>query len=423
MLDIKFIRENPEIVRQAIADKHVDLDLNRLLEVDKKLLQLKQQTDEYLTRQNKLSSTIAAETDKEAVKRQAKEWADLIARNNEIKRPLDEEFRALMAKTPTIPMATAPKGKGDADNVVIKTAGQIPAFDFDILDHVDIMEANRWWEPKVARVCGTRLVALKGELMEYEMALWQFALHFCIKKGFTPLSVPALTFSEALFGTGFFPFETEQIYELPKDNQYLVGTAEPVLNAIHAGEILQGKDLPILYTGFSPCFRRESGAAGKDTRGLYRVHQFYKVEQYIICKNDGEESAKWHQFLLNNTEEILAALELPYQIVECCTGDMGVGKYRMNDVETWRPCLKKYGETHSCSTLLDWQARRTNLRYRDNKTGKVMYAHTLNNTGLATPRIFVALLENHQQADGRISIPKAVRPYMGGREFIGKKFR
>jgi seryl-tRNA synthetase len=222
----------------------------------------------------------------------------------------------------------------------------------------------------------------------------------------------------AFLGTGHFPAGREQVYHLPEDDLFLAGTAEVVVNAIHAGETLQEADLPILYGAFSPCFRREAGASGKDTRGLIRVHQFMKVEQYVLCRNDPDESAHWHQKLLQISEEIVQALELPYRVVDVCTGDMGAGKVRQFDVETWVPSEQKYRETHSCSTLYDWQARRTNLRYRD-REGTMRYCHTLNNTAIATPRILVPLLENHQQRDGTIRIPAALRPYLGAAKVLG----
>ena len=422
MLDIKFIRENPEIVKQAVADKCLTVDIDHLLALDKEIIQTKQIMEAEAAKRNALSKEMAGASPerREEIKALSKQSGSLVSELTEKLTPLEEEFKALMALTPTIPAADVPKGKTDEDNVVIRQVGEKPVFDFEPLDHVELMEKNGWADfTNIPKVCGTRTYAIKGELVQYEIALWQFTLNKLAAAGFTPISVPSLTFEQALYATGQFPFDKEAVYSLPKDNQYLAGTAEVILNSIHAGELLNEADLPIMYAGISPCFRREAGSAGKDTRGLFRVHQFTKVEQYILCKADIAESEKMHQFILNNTEEILQALELPYQVVACCTGDMGAGKYRMNDVETWSVSQQRYRETHSCSTLLDWQARRTNLRYRNAQTGKVEYAHTLNNTGLATPRIFVMLLENHQQKDGSIRIPKALQPYMGGKEFIG----
>jgi seryl-tRNA synthetase len=227
------------------------------------------------------------------------------------------------------------------------------------------------------------------------------------------MTVPALARPQAFVATGHFPGHEEEAYEIPKDGLYLAGTGEIALTSLHSGEILEEAQLPILYAGYSPCFRREAGSAGRDVRGLLRVHQFYKLEQYVICPDDEPVSAEWHQKLLSYAEMLLRDLELPYQVVETSTGDMGLGKYRMTDLETWVPSLGKYRETHSCSTLHDWQARRANLRWRDGER-KVRFAHTLNNTALASPRILVPLLENHQQADGRVRLPAALRGLMGG---------
>ena len=231
------------------------------------------------------------------------------------------------------------------------------------------------------------------------------------------LNVPALAHRQAFVATGHFPPGEDDAFEIQRDGLYLAGTAEIVLNSLHTGEILAGSDLPLRYAGFSPCFRREAGSAGRDVRGLLRVHQFYKVEQFVICRADPQVSSHWHAQLLGNAEAILADLELPYQVVECSTGDMGVGKYRMNDIETWVPSLNRYRETHSCSSLHDWQARRANVRYRD-RDGQVRFVHTLNNTAIATPRILVPLLENHQTADGRVRLPVALQGYFGGDEFL-----
>jgi seryl-tRNA synthetase len=251
-------------------------------------------------------------------------------------------------------------------------------------------------------------------LLEQALMLW--AQRIIAEDGFTLMTVPSLAKPQAFVGTGHFPGHEEEAYEIEKDGLYLAGTGEIALTSLHSGEILEAAQLPILYAGYSPCFRREAGSAGRDVRGLLRVHQFYKLEQYVICADDEEESARWHARLLANAERLLKALEIPYQVVETSTGDMGLGKFRMNDIESWVPSLGKYRETHSCSTLHDWQARRANIRYRG-PDGKVRFAHTLNNTALASPRILVPLLENHQTEDGRVRLPEALQPLMG-REYL-----
>jgi len=246
----------------------------------------------------------------------------------------------------------------------------------------------------------------------------RFTLDYLQKKGMEIITVPAMVREAALFGTGHFPTGREQVYHLKEDDLYLSGTAEVPLTSLHSGELIPVADLPKRYGAFSPCFRREAGSAGKDVRGLMRVHQFNKVEQFVFCKNDADESARWHQELLKTSEEIVQAFELPYRIIEVCTGDMGAGKFRMHDIECYVPSEKQYRETHSCSSLHDWQARRANLRYRDTDD-QVKFVHTLNNTAVATPRILIPLLENHQLENGSIQIPKALQPYMGGKDRIG----
>ncbi|MDR2902747.1 MAG: serine--tRNA ligase [Lactobacillales bacterium] len=414
MLDIKFIRENPGIVQNAISNKNVAMDLDHLLELDKRVRDLKTRAQALLEYKNKLTAQIKdapENADLREKSRNAGREYDMLA---EALKTAEADLKELMYLVPNIPADFAPVGKNESDNKVIKVVGDKPVFDFPILDHVQLLEKNNWAEfGRITNVCGTRMYALKGNMVRYEFALYQFALNKLMQKGFMPLTVPAMAFEKAFYGTGFFPTEKENMYYLPADNLYLTGTAEVILNSIHEKEILKEEELPILYAGYAPCFRREAGAAGKDTRGLVRVHQFNKMEQYVLCQNDTRESDKWQAVLLNNIEEIIQDLELPYHIIECATGDMGVGKYRMQDIECWCPGQDKYREIGSCSTLHEWQARRTNVRYRDQKTDDVKFVHTLNCTGLVTPRLFVPLLENHQTKDGRIRIPKAMQPLMG----------
>jgi seryl-tRNA synthetase len=284
------------------------------------------------------------------------------------------------------------------------------------------MEKNNWGEmERVAQVCGSRMYAIKNELAKLELAIHMFVLDKLSDNGFTTITVPSISRQKPLYGMGYLPFASDEIYHMPADDVYLSGTAELILNSLHADEILSENDLPILYAGFSPCFRREAGASGKDTRGLVRVHQFMKTEQFIICKNDINESEAWHQKLVALSEEVLKDLEIPYQVVEICTGDMGAPKYRQFDLEAWVPSQNCYRETHSASNITEWQARRTNLRYRANSDSKVKFAHTLNNTGIATPRALVPFIENHQQEDGSVRIPAKLQPYMNGKKTIGGK--
>jgi seryl-tRNA synthetase len=421
MLDLKQIRENPEPVKRAIADKRVSLDLEALLTADQHALQLSRDLQELQEKRNQNAKLIpkATASERPELIAEGRRIGDLIAALKPAIDAAESALRALLLMVPNIPAESAPRGASEADNVVVKTVGEPTRFAFTPLDHVALLDKNGWADlARVAKVAGTRSYALKGDGVLLELSLLRFALDRLVERGFTPMSVPAFANEAAFVGTGHFPAARDQVYRIELDDKYLTGTSEVTLNALHSGEILSEADLPIRYAGISACFRREAGSAGKDVRGLIRVHQFNKVEQYVMCKNDPEESERWHQTLLQISESILQDLELPYRVVECCTGDMGLGKYKMFDVESWVPSEKLYRETHSCSNLQDWQARRSDLRYRDAQ-GKVRYCHTLNNTALATPRFLVPLLENHQQPDGSVRIPAKLQPYLGNRTSLG----
>lgn len=423
MLDIKFIRENADAVRKAIEVKREGLDLDTLLAVDKEVVALRNQMQELQTERNTTSKQIPKASNEERPALIAK-GKEIGSRMDEIKPKLAEaenKFNDLMLLVPNIPDPSVPVGTDENDNVEVKKGGKLPDFSFEPKDHVDILEANGWAEfERIAHVCGSRSYSLRNEALMLEMSMHRYAMDVLMEKGFTLTSAPAFAREAALVGTGHFPVGKDQVYYMREDELFLSGTAEVQLNSLHTGELMSEDQLPILYAGYSPCFRREAGSYGRDVRGLIRVHQFLKTEQYIICKNDPEESLKWHKKLLDTSLEIVEAFELPYRVIECCTGDMGSGKVKMYDVECWVPSEQKYRETHSCSALHDWQARRSNLRYRD-KDQKVQFCHTLNNTAVATPRILVPFLECHQREDGTVYIPEALRTYMGGREFIGGK--
>jgi seryl-tRNA synthetase len=416
MLSLQFIRDNRDAVEKAIAAKNVRLDLAALLALDGEVRAMKSEVDELRRQRNEISAGFktAPPAERPALGARAKEMS---ARAAEIETGLAEKsaaLDALMLRAPGIPWDGAPVGPDESFNTVVRTEGAVPQFGFEPLDHVALVEKNDWADlSRITQVAGARQYALKGRLALLEQALMFWAQQRLAAEGFTLMTVPALARPQAFVATGHFPGHEEEAYEIPKDELYLAGTGEIALTSLHSGEILEAAQLPILYAGYSPCFRREAGSAGRDVRGLLRVHQFLKLEQYVICQDDAEESAHWHARLLANAEGMLQALEIPYQVIETSTGDMGLGKYRMNDIESWVPSLGKYRETHSCSTLHDWQARRANLRWRD-ETRKVRFVHTLNNTALASPRILVPLLENHQQADGRVRLPAAIQPLMGG---------
>jgi seryl-tRNA synthetase len=328
---------------------------------------------------------------------------------------VNDNLQALLLRTPMIPWSGSPVGPDESANVTIKVWGEKPVFDFEIKDHVELLENRGWAEfARARKVAGERAYALTGDMVLLERALLSYALDHLISTGSTVISVPVMVREDALIGTGQFPTHREETYALPADDLYLAGTAEVALVGLHSGEILDAKALPIRYAGISPCFRREAGSAGRDVRGLLRVHQFEKVEQFVICAADDEESDRWHAELLGVAEQLLQGLGLHYEVLECATGDMGAGKYRMNDINTWFPSLDQFRETHSCSSLHDWQARRASVRYRDTD-GTVKFAYTLNNTAIATPRLLAAVVENYQTEDQKVRVPQVLQPYLGGR--------
>lgn len=416
MLPITLIREQRDRVAAAIANKRVDLDLDALLTLDDRVRSARGALDELRATRKRVSDGFkdAAAADKPALGARSKAIGAEIAAGEGALAVDEADLRDLMLRLPGIPWEGAPIGPDEASNVVIRTQGAPRTFDFTPRDHVALCELNDWADlARIAKVSGARTYCLKGRLALLESALILHAQARLAADGFTLMTVPAIARADAFTATGHFPGGREDVYAVPADDLYLAGTGEIALTSLHSGEIVDAATLPILYAGVSPCFRREAGSAGRDVRGLLRVHQFLKLEQYVLCEDDPEVSAMWHARLLANAESLLRDLEIPYQVVETSTGDMGLGKYRMNDIESWVPSLGKYRETHSCSSLHDWQARRANLRWRDG-TGKVRFVHTLNNTALASPRILVPLLENHQDADGRVRLPAALQPLMGG---------
>ena len=416
MLGLDFIRANRAAVEKAIADKAVTLDLDTLLSLDADVRALKTEIEALRAERNAISARFKSVAPEERAElgRQAKEAG---ARAGELENDLAEkqgQLTELHMRVPNIPWDGAPVGPDETFNTVVRKEGEPPKFAFEPLDHVALIEKNDWADlSRIVQVSGSRQYCLKGRLALLETKLMGWALERIAEAGFTPITVPSMAREQAFLNQGQFPGHREETYEIPADEQWLAGTAEVALTSLHSGEIVEGDKLPILYAGYSPCFRREAGSAGKDVRGLLRAHQFVKVEQYVICEADDAQSATWHARLLELAESMLQALEIPYQVIETSTGDMGLGKFRMNDIESWVPSLAKYRETHSCSTLHDWQARRANIRYRGGD-GKVRFAHTLNNTALASPRILVPLLENHQTEDGRVKLSPVLQELLGG---------
>jgi seryl-tRNA synthetase len=420
MLDRREIRNDPDAVKDAVRKKGIDLDVDELLDLDRDVRKLQHELDQAQARRKRSAKEFAQADDARRAQLRA-EHAELETQLNELREQLaetTEKLNGLLLLTPTIPWDGAPVGPDDSANVILRTVGTLPEFGFKPLDHVELLEKRDWADfTRARKVAGERAYALKSDLVLLERAVHSYALDLLTAKDFTLVSVPSLVREEPLIGTGQFPAHREETYAIPADDLYLAGTAEVALVGFHSDEILDHKHLPVRYAGISPCFRREAGSAGRDVRGLLRVHQFEKVEQFVICAADADESDRWHAELLGTAEQLLQGLGLAYQVVECSTGDMGAGKYRMNDINTWMPSLGAYRETHSCSSLHDWQARRANVRYRDTD-GTVRFAYTLNNTAVATPRILVALVENFQTSEAQVRVPEVLRPYLGGRELL-----
>jgi len=424
MIDIKEIRENPEKFKKAAKDKHFNVDIEKLLDIDADLQRLKKQLQDEVTEKNKLGRSIPH------LSGEKKDYAIghlSILKKNEAKlqeqiKKLQPQFDEIIQQAAQPPDDDVPLGKDDTENIEIRKEGQIPQFAFELKDHIqlglalDIIDIERG-----VKLAGTRNYFLKGDGAQLHWAVLRFAMDYMVGKGYVPLSVPLLAKDEVMRGTGYFPGSEEQTYQMERDDLSLVGTAEVPLTAYHMGEILKAEELPKKYVALSSCFRREAGAAGKDTYGLYRIHQFDKVEQVIVCENSSEKSKKFHEEILANAEAVMQALELPYRVVNVCTGDLGRGQAKKFDIEAWMPSRKNYCETHSASKFYDFQARRMNLRYKDPVTKKNLFCHTLNNTVIASPRILIPILELYQTEDGSIKIPKVLRPYMNNRETIKKE--
>jgi seryl-tRNA synthetase len=423
VLDPKFIRQHPDAVRAAAAKKRIACDVDKILDLDREVRELGQVLDQLRAEQNAGAKAIgqAAPADRPrlaAIQKASK--AELKAKEDR-HAELSAALHELFLRVPNIPADDVPEGKDDSQNVEIRRVGDVRSFDFEPLDHIALGEAQDWIDvQRGARIAGSRNYFLKGDLVLLESAVMRYALELMCRRGFVPLSVPTLVRKEVMIGTGYFPGGEDQAYRTDeRDDLCLVGTAEVPVTALHQDEILPLSDLPKFYVAHSPCYRREAGTYGKDTRGLYRVHQFQKVEQVVIDVADPERSIEHHHAIVKNAEDVLQSLELPYRVVNVCGGDLGQPQVQKFDIETWMPSRKGYGETHSASRFHEFQARRLNLRYREAQ-GTVRFCHTLNNTVAASVRMLIALIENHQRADRTVWIPEPLRPYLAGRETIGR---
>ena len=422
MIDVKDLRERPDAYQDACNKKRVAFDVKAFLSIDGETREVKRRVEDLRAKQNKVSKEIVKLAGEEKTKKlsEMKEVATTLKSEEENLRVLEEKWNKGLLIIPSIPLAKVPVGKDDSENVEVRTWGEPRVFEFAPKDHVelgthlDILDIERG-----VKIAGARNYFLKGDGMRLQHAVLQLAMDLLHGQGYTLMDVPHIVNYDAMVGTSYFPGGEEQAYHLDTrdENSYLIGTSEVSVTSYHSGELLTKEELPKRYAGYSPCYRREAGTYGKDARGIYRIHQFYKVEQVVVCEASPEVSAQFHQELLGNAEKMLQLMKLPYRVVDVCTGDMGRGQVYKNDIEAWMPSRKGWGETHSCSTFYDFQARRLNLRYKNEK-GDNVFCHTLNNTCIASPRILIPILENYQNSDGTVTVPEALRKYMGGQEII-----
>jgi seryl-tRNA synthetase len=420
MLDIHFIRENADLVKEGAAKKHVEVDIDRLLVLDEERRVLRGEMDEKRAEQNRMSNIIS--------RAEGSERAELIESMRHVKEGFGEleekyakvmkEWQVLMLSVPNIPDMTVPEGASDEENQQLRTWGEIPQFSFPAKDHIELMSKTQMADfERGAKVAGFRGYFLKGDGVLLMNAVSQLALKHFSLKGFTPMMVPSLVRRETFLGTGYLPQGEEDLYKT-QDGEYLAGTGEVATMGYYMDETLELASLPAKFLSYSPCFRREAGSHSKDTKGLIRVHEFFKWEQVVLSEASHTESVRLHEELTENAEEFLKLLGLPYRVVTNCGGDLGLGQVKKYDIEAWMPSQATYRETHSSSYFHDFQTRRLNIRYRD-KDGVLRYAHSLNNTAVAMPRILSMIVENYQQADGTVRVPDALVPYVG-KEILGR---
>lgn len=420
MLDIKFIRENAEIVKLAAKKKKMKVDIDRLLKVDDERREVMTELESKKAKQNEVSGEIAKVSDDSVRKGLIEEMQELktkVQADEEKLKPVMEEWQALMLQVPNIPDMSVPDGDGDEDNEEIKVWGEKTKFKFEAKDHVELMITHKMADfERGIKVHGFRGYYLLGDGARLSWAIWNYANDFFLEKGFVPVLPPTIVRKSNLYGTGHLPNEAEDVYRT-QDEDYLIGTSEVSVMGYYADEVLEKTEFPIKFLGFSSCYRREAGSHGKDTRGLIRVHEFYKIEQVILCEALHEESVRWHEWINRNTEEFIESLGIPYHTVLNCGGDIGQGQVKKYDIELWVPGEQKYREISSASYFHDFQTRRFNIKYKD-EDGTRRYAHSLNCTAIPTPRILVSLVENFQQEDGSIKIPEPLQKYFG-KEKIG----
>ncbi len=415
MLDIKFIRENKDLVASGALKKHINFNVDELLAVDDARRAILLEVEAMRGKQNEIAEAVPRATDHEERGRlieESKSLKEILQKKEGELSELMKKWQSLMVQVPNIPDMSVPEGVSDADNAEVRVWGEIPKFDFEPKNHIELMQNLKMLDlERGTKVAGFRGYFLTGDGVRLQFALWNFVQDFFMKKGgFTPMMVPSLIRREPFMGTGYLPQSEEDLYKT-QDGEYLSGTAEVATMGYYMDEVLDKKDFPIKMLAFSPAFRREAGSHGKDTKGIMRVHEFYKFEQVVLCEASHEESVKLHEELTANAEELMQALGLPYHVVVNCGGDLGLGQVKKYDIEAWMAGEGAYRETHSSSYFHDFQTRRLNIRYKDGD-GKLRFAHSLNNTALSG-RPMIALVENYQNADGSITVPEVLRPYMG----------
>jgi len=415
MLDIKFIRENKDIIKEGAKKKHIEVDIDALLSTDEKRLELLSRVEFLRGEQNKMNGSIATEKDATIRGQMISEMKivkdELMGKEEELKIVMTE-WQGLMLTVPNVPDMSVPEGEDDSDNQEIKVWGEKPIFSFEVKDHVELMTNLKMVDfERGVKVHGFRGYFLLGDGARLSMAIWSYAMDFFSDKGFIPVLPPVVVNRKTFFGTGYLPQGEDDLYKT-QDGDFLAGTSEVPIMGFHADEILKEEELPKKYLGFSPCYRREAGSHSKDVKGLIRVNEFYKWEQVILCCASHTESVKYHEEVNRNTEEFMESLGIPYHTVVNCGGDLGMGQVKKYDIELWVPKENKYREISSASYFHDFQTRRLNIRYKD-ENGKMNYVHSLNCTAIPTPRILVSMVENFQQADGTIKIPEVLQKYFG----------
>jgi len=423
MLDIKFIRDNTDLIKEGAKKKNINVDIDRLIVVDDERRGLLRTIEEQRAKQNEANNKItqADESTRTTLISEMKQVKDGLQKDEEKLKEIMKEWQLLMVQVPNVPDMSVPEGDSDEDNKEVRVWGTKPRFDFEPKNHVELMQDLDMVDfERGTKVAGFRGYFLKNDGFALSFAVWQYVYNEFMKKGdYTPISAPSMVRREPFIGTGYLPQSEEDLYKT-QDGSYLAGTSEVAGMGYYMDDVIEKTDLPIKFFAFSPCFRREAGSHGKDTKGLMRVHEFFKYEQIILCEANHEESVTHHEALTENSEKLLQELNIPYHVVVNCGGDLGLGQVKKYDIEAWTPSENKYRETHSSSYFHDFQTRRLNIRYRD-ENNKLRFVHSLNNTAIATPRILISIIENNQNADGSIAVPEVLKKYMGKDVIEAKK--